>query len=104
MENLIQPMEVTRDADGWWSHPAIPEFDEDYSAWKAWLVAQGLETQHAQLEDEDESHPSYIAYFENGEASVAEWHKDLPSGDGWFVLSIHDTEDGPTWVWARRIA
>ncbi|WP_405124556.1 hypothetical protein [Pseudomonas alloputida] len=41
---LLQRVAVERDKDGWWSHPDDePDFDEDYAAFKAWLVQQGLE-------------------------------------------------------------
>ncbi len=101
---LIDPVAVERDADGWWSHPGIPDFDEDMDAWRTWRDAQGLEFTHVSLENEDETHPAYVAYYENEEASVANWHPQAPDGEGWFVFSIHDTEDGPFWYWARRIS
>jgi len=98
---LIGPMPVERDADGWWTHPGIPDFDEDHEAYKAWLAAQGLEVTHACLEFEDETHPAYVSYYDNDTANVAGWNPE-PMGEGWFTLSIHDTEDGPYWVWGRR--
>ena len=102
---LIQPMEVTRDVMGFWSHPGIPDFDEDHLAYKEWQHAQGLEICHQNLESEDDEHPAYKSYYEgDGGGSIAEWNPDMPEGDGWFVLSIHDTEDGPYYVWARRTA
>lgn len=101
---VIGPVAVDRDADGWWTHPHIPEFDEGQEdAYRAWIEAQGLVTNYALLEYEDDDHPSYIDYYENGGADVSEWHPAPPAGDGWFALSIHDTEDGPVFVWARRI-
>lgn len=55
---LIQGVPVERDEDGWWSHPGEPEFDEDLSAFKAWLVQQGLElTQWHMDADLDGHHP-----------------------------------------------
>nr|WP_314540090.1 hypothetical protein [uncultured Massilia sp.] len=99
---LIQPMPVQRDELGHWSHPGIPDFDEDHAAYKAWLQAQGLEIKYRMLEDEADDHPVYHAYFEQGEGDMSAWAPEAPAGDGWFTLSIHDTEDGPVWVWARR--
>jgi hypothetical protein len=101
---LIQPVVVERDKDGWWSHPAIPDFSEDGAAFKAWLAEQGLETTYKMLESEDDSNPAHVSYFENEDPSFAGWEPTPPSGDGWFTFSIHDTEDGPVWVWARRSA
>jgi len=101
---LIQPMPVERDKDGWWSHPGIPNFDEDMGAYREWLVEQGLETKCKMLESEDESHPAYVSYFENADPNMSAWAPPPPAGEGWFTFSIHDTEDGPAWVWARRHA
>lgn len=99
---FIQPMRVERDKDGWWSHPGIPDFSEDATAFNAWLVAHGLETTYKMLESEGDSHPAYVSYFEKEDVSFAAWEPIPPVGDGWFTFSIHDTEDGPAWVWARR--
>lgn len=101
---LIQPMPVELDADGYWSHPGMPDLEEDSTdAFTVWMTAQGLEYQIDQLEYEDESNPAFIRYFDDGEGGPGpDWDPEKPEGDGWFTLSIHDTEDGPVWVWVRR--
>ncbi len=100
---LIQPMPTQRTDDGWYWHPGLPDFDEDHQAYKAWLLAQGLETCFRSLESEDESHAAYFAYYEQNECHVRDWTCEPPAGEGWFTFSIHDSEDGPQWVWARRV-
>ncbi len=100
---LIALMAPARDDDGWWCHPGIPDFDEDHQAYKAWLLAQGLETCFDSLESEEDSHPAYFAYYAQNACHVRDWTCEPPAGDGWFILSIHDSEDGPQWVWARRV-
>ncbi len=30
------------------------------------------------------------------------WEPERPEGEGWFVGSIHDTEDGPVCIWLRE--
>lgn len=100
---LIQPIEVDRDADGYWWHPGVPDFDEGQDAeWKAWLTAQGLELTQDYLEWESDDHPAYVAYFENEVCGCPLWTPEPPKGEGWFTLAITDTDDGPAWVWARR--
>lgn len=100
---LIQPATVQRDENGYWTHPALPEFDEGDSAkCKEWQKAQGLEISHVCLESEDLDHAAYVAYFENEESTCAQWEPPRPEGEGWFMLAIDDTEDGPTCWWARR--
>lgn len=104
MKTTIGPLPVTRDESGWWTHPDIPEFDEgEEDAYKAWIESQGLVTTYSLLEHEDDTHPSYVDYYENSGADVSAWNPSPPSGNDWFPLSIHDTEDGPVFVWARRI-
>ncbi len=33
---------------------------------------------------------------------IAVWEPERPEGEGWFVGSIHDTEDGPVCIWLRE--
>jgi hypothetical protein len=100
---LIAVLPAQRDEDGWYGHNGIPDFDEDHQAYKAWLIAQGLETRFSSLESEDDTHPAYDAYYEQNACHVRDWFCEPPAGEGWFTLSIHDSEDGPQWVWARRV-
>jgi len=104
MNELIEAVAVERYSDGYWSHPGLPDLDEDYEAWGEWKDEQRLEYSQTFLESEDESHPAYRAYFEEECAGVIGWNPDPPDGKGWFTLSIHETEDGPVWIWVRRIA
>jgi hypothetical protein len=101
---LIQPMPAQRTDDGWYWHPELPDFDEgECQEYKAWLLAQGLETRFHSLESEEDTHPAYVAYYGQDACHVREWFDEPPAGEGWFTLSIHDSEDGPQWVWARRV-
>lgn len=104
-EALIQAVPIIeRDATGEWAHPDLPAFDEgDGAKYRAWLAAQGLEVTSSYLESEGPDHPAYVAYFERDDASFCEWLPARPEGEGWFTLAITDTEDGPAWLWARRV-
>lgn len=93
---------VVRDEMGHWSNPAIPDFDGDADACRAWLLEQGLETMSDCLEVEDIDHPVYVSYYDEGDTNISEWECAPVPGQGWHTFSIHDTEDGPVWVWARR--
>lgn len=95
---------VARDKDGFWGNPAIPNFDEDAAAYRDWLAAQGIETMFDCLDVEDDDHPAYINYYDLGGTDISEWECSAPAGEGWHTFSIHDSEDGPCWVWARRAA
>ncbi|NHZ94601.1 hypothetical protein F2P46_02425 [Massilia sp. CCM 8734] len=100
---LIQPVEVARDEFGFWTHPDLPSFDEgEGEKYNAWLAEQGIRVSMSALEDEPDDHPAYVAYFDNSDVDVSNWNPAPPSGDGWFPLAIHDTEDGPVFCWATR--
>lgn len=102
--NLIAiDIPVKRDEFGYWTNPEIPDFDEDHKAYAEWLKSEGLELAHRRLDEEDETHPSYIKVFEEENPDVSEWNPKPPQGEGWCTFSIHETEDGSVWVWARRI-
>lgn len=103
MSKLVQALPVQRDKNGEWGNPEIPDFGEDISAYNAWLAEQGLETECKFLESEDLDHPTYISYFEGGDPCFRDWEPSAPAGEGWFTLAITETEDGPAWVWARRV-
>lgn len=32
---------------------------------------------------------------------LSSWQPEQPNGEGWFVGSIHDTEDGAVCIWLR---
>ncbi|QKQ51449.1 hypothetical protein FOC81_31965 [Achromobacter denitrificans] len=101
---LIQAAPIQRDSDGYWTHPAHPEFEEGQNAEAAaWFKAQQLETHIAYLESEADDHPAHVAYWYADAPNISSWEPPRPQGEGWFVLSIHDTEGwGPVCVWVRR--
>lgn len=94
---LIEKAEVARDENGYWSHPDIPEFDEDFDAFKAWLETQGLKVVGWHMDSDLESHPYY-----EGEPHCIGWEPECPPAYRWFLLGIFDTDDGPYVQWATR--
>lgn len=103
--NLIEPAPVMRDGTGCWWHPDMPEFEEGQGdEWRAWQAEQQLDLRYACLDGEDMDHPVYIAVFDEGGCDFSAWEPTAPAGEGWFTLCIGDTEDGPQWCWARRMA
>lgn len=96
---LIGAVLVERDQDGWWDHPGLPDFDEDYAAFSAWLIQQGLELKQWHMDaDIGEHHP-----YDDGAAHCLGWEPECP-GPEWFLLGIFDSEEGPCVSWARRVA
>ncbi|KKF38478.1 hypothetical protein [Hafnia alvei] len=97
MDNSIQPMEVNRDQDGSWTHHDYMRFcgaREFISAteFDVWTKSNNLEWA---VDFPDETLSG---------CHMSEWQPEIPDGEGWFVGSIHDTEDGPVCVWLRHAA
>lgn len=103
------PLDVTvlRDTrDGSWANPGIPQIGEDdWAGWKAWTMDQGLELHVEKLEDYPADNEARVNYFERESCDYGDWQAEPPPADKygkWHTFSIHDTEDGPCWVFARR--
>ncbi|MBC3922946.1 hypothetical protein H8S66_08725 [Pseudomonas lurida] len=97
---LIQPLPVERDAYGYWTHPAWPSTEHELIPY-AWFDSRGLEARELAFEY-DASEEVQASWLAEGIADCAAWHPTNPHGEGWFIFSIHDTEDGPICVWVRQ--
>lgn len=95
----ITALPVQRDDLGHWTHPAWPA-TEDESLPKGWFAEQRLELAITEFEM-DAPQALQDAYYEQGNPDCSSWNPTAPIGNGWFVFSIHDTEDGPVCVWVR---
>ncbi|EJF8031378.1 hypothetical protein M9M37_001841 [Escherichia coli] len=99
MSKIVE-LPVKRDEDGYWTHPVYAEFcgDREYIAtdeFNTWLNANGIEWEIIYRDDFDIS-PDDDGY------DISAWQPETPCGEGWFVGSIHDTEDGAVCVWLRN--
>ena len=100
----VRPVTVTRDRNGFWTHPHYfaPASDEatqtdfDDSMRKQNQTGENSWLQHDAL-------PQVIADWEKGVQNISGWLPSAPEGEGWFIGSIHDTEDGPVCVWLREV-
>lgn len=105
---MLTPEPVRRDEDGFWTHTAFNELFGDREIipkeeWKAWCEDQNIEISTSQMEYElSEDHPAWISHFDEGNAGCSGWNPEPPSED-WYMLTIHDTEDGPVVIWYREI-
>ncbi|MFJ2362521.1 hypothetical protein ACIPIN_02175 [Pseudomonas sp. NPDC087697] len=101
---MIEPKEVTRDNCGNWTHPDLPVWGEGESGEtiNAWFAAQGMERKPIMLEG-DLSADDYDKWAAKGDYDAEGWEPTKPDGEGWFILSIHDTDDGPVCWWARKV-
>ncbi|HDX2633774.1 hypothetical protein [Escherichia coli] len=98
--NAIKEMPVERDEYGCWTHPEYEKFcaGREYISteeFDAWMKENNLKWT---IRSMDEDHFNLDA---DG-PDIAAWEPERPEGKGWFVGSIHDTEDGPVCIWLRE--
>ncbi|MFP1891039.1 hypothetical protein ACLEEJ_00445 [Lonsdalea quercina] len=102
----ITPLTIKRDEYGYWTHPDYDAYFDwcehaKKSEYDQWLKEIGMELVVVCLEYDDES-PAQIRYFEYGDMDVHDWEPTKPEGEDWFIVSIHDTDDGPVCIWMRE--
>jgi hypothetical protein len=97
-DRLLVPREIVRTSDGWLSHPDYPTCDEGTRADK-FLEAFGIETLFVGAESDS---PDFAErWHEEGLTDCSEWTPTTPEGEGWLLLEIYDTEDGPYAMFGR---
>ncbi len=102
----MKAMTVARNDDGYWTHPDYLALFGDREIiskeeFNAFCEKHNLESSIVDLECDDDEESHFI-YFEKGSADISKWNPSKPDGDGWFIGSIHDTDDGPICVWFRK--
>ena len=97
--NKITALPVERNQYGYWTHPLYDEFCDgrefiSSDEFNTWLDKNGLAWKVV-YRDEDDVDPNIDGY------DISQWQPEPPAGEGWFVGSIHDTEDGAVCIWLR---
>jgi|HubBroStandDraft_1064217.scaffolds.fasta_scaffold67623_2 hypothetical protein len=99
---MIEGVEVKRDANGMWLHPAIPwnrtEEDTDLTPF---IRGLGYEPRFQTLA-QDAPDDIVERYADSNEQDCSYWTPIKPEGD-WFLAAIFDTEDGPAALWIKPI-
>jgi len=95
----IEPLEVKRDQYGYWSHPDYLAFCDGRefihpAEFDQWMSEHDLQWK-VKYRDEDMIDPTVDG------CDISAWQPESPEGEGWFVGSIHDTEDGAVCIWLR---
>lgn len=97
---FLNAMEPVRSRDGYCRHPDWPDEESD-TTMNGWLKLIGFEIAIAWL-DGDEDAEDVQTRLENGDTDILAWNPKPPAEcEGWFIVSIHDHEDGPVCIWAR---
>lgn len=97
MNTKIVAMPVERDQFGYWTHPLYEAFCDGRehiptAEFNDWMKAQGLQWT-VEYRGEEDIDPEVDGY------DISTWQPEAPAGEGWFVGSIHDTEDGAVCIW-----
>lgn len=98
---LLAPRVIVRDEEGYLVHPDLPAADEG-TRYDLLLGAFGLETAFVSMETDCKDEALLDRYFEDGDSDCSGWTPTPPAGEGWALLEIYPTEDGPYAMFARR--
>lgn len=101
MKPMIQAHLVERDQFGFWTHPNYPDLADNCSSSEAQetLRRLGLELQNVFME----SDAPRLYDSARSDQRYSEWIPTRPEGAGWFVVSIHDTDNGPVCQYVRPL-
>ncbi|WP_124905131.1 hypothetical protein [Burkholderia sp. Bp9004] len=97
---VLTPRAFVRDEYGMLTHPAIPALDEDVN-YQTFFAAFGIESTFVCMET-DVDCDAYERYVESNDPNCSFWTPSTPAGDGWLLLEIYDTEDGPVALYVRE--
>lgn len=94
---LLDGRDIERDEMGFGEHPELPVLDEGMKP-RAFFAALGVELTHTMAEDDLELEEQEAM---NDAGNWNAWTPQPPSGDGWKLVAIFDTEDGQAAWWVR---
>lgn len=104
-----------RDDEGWAAHPdldlllmdppdGVEAEDSEQPVDPDKLRAAGFDWKYFGMDSQlAEDHPAYHRYFDLGEPNCSDWEPEPPAGEGWRLVAIWDTEDGPQAMFVRPL-
>ena len=96
----ITAVPVARDEDGFWTHPNFPEWHEGTTRDEVDTFFSELNLGYVVYSMEFNAPDELVEkYFEDGDCGCVGWDPECDK-EGAFLLSIHDTEDGPVAIFA----
>lgn len=99
----MKKQKVERDENGYWTHSEMMFWDEGTTRDEVdrWFLSKGL-IHHAVWFESDAPEDVQSKYFEKGDPNISGWFPTVNIEDA-FLVSIHDTEDGPVAIFAQPI-
>lgn len=98
----IQPEQISRDEYGFWTHSQFPDFDGreiiTKEEWDQWCAENNITTNVVHFEY-DAPEELQDEWYEDGLCDCNKWEPTKPV-DNAFLLSLHDTDDGPIAIFA----
>jgi len=92
-----------RNEYGYWDHPAFPwDTWPDDTNLAPYFKDLGFRCKGTLMQDELDVEV-VDKFFDDGETDCTFWEPKKPDGQGWFLASIHDTEEGPCALWVSPI-
>lgn len=100
---MLDGRALERDAQGFGEHPDLPALDEGMHPLK-FFESLGLQLTGHYAQDELDMHAydTMSGSCDPNGCNFNAWTPSRPDGDGWCLVSIHDTEDGPVAWWLRQ--
>lgn len=97
----IQPVDVVRD-EGVFTHPDLPDWGEyvPNDVLDAWASDNNIKLEIIHLENDGDADEELVEQWFDWKLSNFSFWNPAPPADNAFMLSIHDTEDGPCVWWA----
>lgn len=95
----IKPATVVRDKNGFWLHPDLPSWGENVPRddFRGWCLNNEVRITTVMMQ-EDNAEFSEL-WSEKGLSDCTPWCPTLPTENA-FLLSLHDTDDGPVAMYA----
>ena len=102
---FLVKQEPQRDQYGYWTHPDLLCGDEGPDdRFVAWLKLLRFSCTVTSLEHDDRPEAKAVRErFSTGDIDVLAWEPEPPAGDGWWLASIHDTQDGVVALWLNKL-
>lgn len=109
--NQLKPVDVVRDEYGFWTHPVLDQYirqvlgDREFmtdSEHVRMVIHFNIDLRRDEMEWDCTEELADKYWCEGDIDAVKEWQPTPPNGDGWFLVSINDTDDGPVAWWAKE--